>query len=107
MEALSYISFSPFISLLNQTLAIYDRFGRLEVGSEDTPKDVLEYIVLEKHLPNRYGAWRLHGKIVPPWATHREPIVKTVILPKEEEEGESQSEQSLTEQKDVQAATTS
>ncbi|PIK55606.1 putative 39S ribosomal protein L45, mitochondrial [Apostichopus japonicus] len=51
--------------LSRQTLAIYDRFGRLEVGSEDTPKDVLEYIVLEKHLPSRYGAWRLHGKIVP------------------------------------------
>lgn len=68
-----------------QILAVYDRFGRLELGSEDTPRDVLEYIVLEKHLPNRYGAWRLHGKIVPSWATHKEPVIRTVVLPKDEE----------------------
>ena len=70
----------------SQTLAIYDRFGRLMVGSEDVPKDVLEYVVFEKHLPHRYGTWRMHGKIVPEWADHREPIVRTMVLPEEEEE---------------------
>ncbi|XP_077108388.1 large ribosomal subunit protein mL45 [Ranitomeya variabilis] len=63
-----------------QTLVIYDRFGRVECGSEE-PRDVLEYLVFERHLVNPYGSWRLHGKIVPSWAPSKEPIVKTVMLP--------------------------
>uniref|UniRef100_A0A8D2DA55 Large ribosomal subunit protein mL45 n=1 Tax=Sciurus vulgaris TaxID=55149 RepID=A0A8D2DA55_SCIVU len=63
------------------TLAIYDRFGRLMYGQEDVPKDVLEYIVFEKHLVNPYGSWRMHGKIVPPWAPPKQPILKTVMIP--------------------------
>lgn len=59
-----------------QTLAIYDRFGRLMYGQEDVPKDVLEYVVFEKHLTNPYGSWRMHGKIVPPWAPPKQPILK-------------------------------
>jgi len=50
-----------------QLLAIYDRFGRLCHGSEVISKDVLEYVVFEKHLANEYGIWRVHAKIVPPW----------------------------------------
>jgi len=50
-----------------QTLAIYDRFGRLIHGNENVVKDVLEYCVFEKHLSNLYGCWRLHGKIIPDW----------------------------------------
>ncbi|XP_056136639.1 39S ribosomal protein L45, mitochondrial isoform X2 [Lampris incognitus] len=64
-----------------QTLAIYDRFGRLMLGSEEEPKDVLEYLVFERHLINPYGSWRLHGKIVPAWAPPKDPIIKTVIIP--------------------------
>ncbi|XP_046899851.1 39S ribosomal protein L45, mitochondrial isoform X1 [Hypomesus transpacificus] len=64
-----------------QTLAIYDRFGRLMLGSEEEPKDVLEYLVLERHLINLYGRWRLHGKIVPAWAPAKDPIIKTVMIP--------------------------
>ncbi|KAM9769883.1 large ribosomal subunit protein mL45 isoform 2-T2 [Menidia menidia] len=64
-----------------QTLAIYDRFGRLMLGSEEQPKDVLEYLVLERHLINPYGMWRLHGKIVPSWAPAKDPIVKTLCIP--------------------------
>lgn len=64
-----------------QTLAIYDRFGRLMLGSEEEPKDVLEYLVLERHLINPYGRWRLHGKIVPAWAPAKDPIIKTVMIP--------------------------
>lgn len=64
-----------------QTLAIYDRFGRLMLGSEEEPKDVLEYLVLERHVVNPYGCWRLHGKIVPAWAPPKDPIVKTVLIP--------------------------
>jgi large subunit ribosomal protein L45 len=64
-----------------QTLAIYDRFGRLMYGQEDVPKDVLEYVVFEKHLMNPYGSWRMHGKIVPSWAPPKQPIIKTVMIP--------------------------
>lgn len=64
-----------------QTLAIYDRFGRLMLGSEEQPKDVLEYLVIERHLVNPYGQWRLHGKIVPSWAPAKDPIIKTVMIP--------------------------
>ncbi|XP_077170612.1 large ribosomal subunit protein mL45 [Paroedura picta] len=64
-----------------QTLAIYDRFGRLMYGGEQIPKDVLEYVVLERHLGNPYGAWRLHGKIVPSWAPPKDSAVKTVMIP--------------------------
>ncbi|KAM3921136.1 large ribosomal subunit protein mL45 [Leptodactylus fuscus] len=63
-----------------QTLIIYDRFGRVECGTEE-PRDVLEYLVFERHLVNPYGLWRLHGKIVPSWAPPKDPIVKTVMLP--------------------------
>ena len=69
-----------------QSVAIYDRFGRLIIGDEELPRDVLEYVVLEKHLPNRNGAWRIHAKIVPPWAVRHEVVRKTMVLPMEEEE---------------------
>ncbi|XP_022623390.1 39S ribosomal protein L45, mitochondrial isoform X1 [Seriola dumerili] len=64
-----------------QTLAVYDRFGRLMLGGEEQPKDVLEYLVIERHLVNPYGRWRLHGKIVPSWAPAKDPIIKTVMIP--------------------------
>ncbi|KAL4672915.1 hypothetical protein H8957_009177 [Semnopithecus entellus] len=80
-----------------QTLAIYDRFGRLMYGQEDVPKDVLEYVVFEKQLTNPYGSWRMHSKIVPPWAPPKQPILKTVMIPgpqlkPEEEYEEAQGE---------------
>nr|XP_054312036.1 39S ribosomal protein L45, mitochondrial isoform X2 [Pongo pygmaeus] len=79
------------------TLAIYDRFGRLMYGQEDVPKDVLEYVVFEKQLTNPYGSWRMHTKIVPPWAPPKQPIFKTVMIPgpqlkPEEEYEEAQGE---------------
>ncbi|XP_040041494.2 large ribosomal subunit protein mL45 [Gasterosteus aculeatus] len=64
-----------------QILAIYDRFGRLMLGSEEQSKDVLEYLVIERHLVNPYGRWRLHGKIVPSWAPAKDPIIKTLMIP--------------------------
>ncbi|NWH41764.1 RM45 protein, partial [Chloropsis hardwickii] len=64
-----------------QTLAIYDRFGRLMYGGEEVPKDVLEYVVFERYLVNPYGTWRMHGKIVPEWAPPKDPIIKTVMIP--------------------------
>ncbi|XP_045460348.1 probable 39S ribosomal protein L45, mitochondrial [Harmonia axyridis] len=66
-----------------QCLAIYDRFGRLMHGSEILAKDVLEYIVFEKHLSNEYGKWRIHSKIIPDWLPPKEPCKNTYIKPKE------------------------
>lgn len=92
-----------------QTLAVYDRFGRLIHGSETVAKDVLEYVVFEKHLANVYGSWRLHAKIIPDWMPKREPGRLTYRVPSqakaesnekdekkavkddEEEEGEKES----------------
>ncbi|KAM4692230.1 large ribosomal subunit protein mL45 [Rhinophrynus dorsalis] len=62
-----------------QSLIIYDRFGRIMSGSEE-PRDVLEYVVFERHMVNPYGTWRMHGKIVPSWAPAKEPINKTMLL---------------------------
>lgn len=63
-----------------QKLSIYDRFGRLMSGSDVIPKDVLEYIVFEKHISNEYGKWRLHAKIIPPWMPIQKTLVNTVVL---------------------------
>lgn len=62
-----------------QQLAVYDRFGRLMHGSEILAKDVLEYVVFEKHLANMYGIWRMHGKIIPDWMPPKQPSAHTFI----------------------------
>ncbi|XP_050034895.1 large ribosomal subunit protein mL45 [Dermacentor andersoni] len=69
-----------------QTLAVYDRFGRLMHGSEAMIKDVLEYVVFEKHISNVYGTWRIHSKITPEWQPPKEPMLKTFVKPKSEPE---------------------
>lgn len=76
-----------------QTLAIYDRFGRLMHGSEILAKDVLEYVVFEKHLANLYGSWRLHDKIIPDWMEARQPRSLTYVVEAEEEEPPKQIEE--------------
>lgn len=60
-----------------QTLTIYDRFGRLMHGSEILAKDVLEYVIFENNVSNQYGSWRLHHKIIPDWAEPKQPSVAT------------------------------
>ncbi|XP_018575659.1 probable 39S ribosomal protein L45, mitochondrial [Anoplophora glabripennis] len=62
-----------------QILAVYDRFGRLMHGSEIIAKDVLEYVVFEKHVANQYGIWRVHAKIIPDWLPPREPTATTYL----------------------------
>ncbi|XP_036330522.1 probable 39S ribosomal protein L45, mitochondrial [Rhagoletis pomonella] len=69
-----------------QLLAIYDRFGRLMHGSEIVAKDVLEYVVFEKHISNEYGKWRLHAKIIPDWLPPKEPAPITYQVIEEPEE---------------------
>lgn len=74
-----------------QQLAIYDRFGRLMHGSEILAKDVLEYVVFEKHVANEYGTWRIHDKIIPDWLPPKEPSSKTYKLSEIEEEQKEES----------------
>ncbi|XP_074598294.1 mitochondrial ribosomal protein L45 [Brevipalpus obovatus] len=62
-----------------QTLAVYDRFGRLIYGDEAVVKDVLEYVVYEIQLNNIYSDWRIHGKIVPSWMPPRAGIPQTFV----------------------------
>lgn len=81
-----------------QTLAVYDRFGRLIHGSETVAKDVLEYVVFEKHLANLYGTWRLHAKIIPDWMPAREPGRLTYLVPKEKPKEETKREKSVKEE---------
>uniref|UniRef100_A0A5S6QM14 Large ribosomal subunit protein mL45 n=1 Tax=Trichuris muris TaxID=70415 RepID=A0A5S6QM14_TRIMR len=66
-----------------QKLAIFDQFGRLYMGSEHVARNVLEYVVFEKHLSNLYGEWRIHGKIRPSWATPKECVIATYERPKQ------------------------
>ncbi|KAL6446370.1 hypothetical protein ACFW04_001152 [Cataglyphis niger] len=73
-----------------QILAIYDRFGRLIQGSEILRKDVLEYIVFEKHLANEYGVWRIHGKIIPSWMTSTDIAEGTYVLKDSKEKDDSE-----------------
>jgi len=49
-------------------------------GSDVIAKDVLEYVVFEKHIVNQYGIWRIHGKIIPDWMPPKEPAAITNIL---------------------------
>lgn len=54
-------------------------------GHDTVPKDVLEYVVFEKHLASKYGRWRVHDKIIPDWMPPREPSKKTFAAEVEEE----------------------
>ena len=63
-----------------QTLAVYDRFGRLIHGHPLTAKDVLEYVVFEKHITDTEGSWRIHGKIIPEWAPNRDGSKLTHVV---------------------------
>lgn len=73
-----------------QTLAIYDRFGRLMHGSEIIAKDVLEYVVFEKNISNLYGEWRIHHKIIPSWAEPKQPSPVTYRFVERDPEEEKQ-----------------
>jgi large subunit ribosomal protein L45 len=53
-------------------------------------KDVLEYIVFEKHLVNEYGLWRIHDKIIPPWVDNKTPLERTFRKPESLEQLEEQ-----------------
>lgn len=57
-----------------QKLAIYDRFGKLILGSETEPKETVEYVVFENHIAVVDGVWRLHDKVYPKWVEPKRSI---------------------------------
>ena len=61
-------------------------------GSESVAKDVLEFVVFEKHLSNVYGSWRLHSKIIPDWLPKREPGRLTYRVPSKNKDDEIDTE---------------
>lgn len=75
-----------------QQLSVFDRFGRLLHGSDILAKDVLEYVVYEKHLSNLYGGWRVHDKIIPDWMPPKEPSKLTRLKPEPEPEPEPEGD---------------
>lgn len=62
-------------------MALFDRFGRLQYGSEAAVKSVLEYVVFEQYLSSSYGRWRMHAKIIPDWAPPKESVARTFVKP--------------------------
>ena len=49
---------------INQILAVEDRNGRL-ISGKTTPRELLEYVVLERHLADEHGTWKICGKLYP------------------------------------------
>jgi len=45
-------------------MALYDKDGHLLLGSEDDPREVLEYVVFENHISSADGKWRFHGQVL-------------------------------------------
>lgn len=89
-----------------QCLAVYDRFGRLMFGHEFLPKDVLEYVVFEKHLADEYGTWKIHGKITPPWMPVRAVSERTYVVPPRPEVEPEVTPEAKSESKPVATAST-
>jgi len=63
-----------------QKYALYDRFGRLLLGSPTEPKETIEYIVFENHIAREGSIWRLHDKVYPEWYEEKEPIQRPKLL---------------------------
>jgi large subunit ribosomal protein L45 len=58
-------------------LAIFDRFGKLVLGSEEVLKKVLEYVVFECHIAQQGSKWLLHAKSNPQWFEPKSPSTIT------------------------------
>lgn len=69
-----------------QTLALYDRHGRLSNGSPNEVREVLEYLVFEKLLTDEYGSWRLHDRIRPEQQSSYNRIQRTFVVEENNEQ---------------------
>ncbi|KAK0417128.1 hypothetical protein QR680_012843 [Steinernema hermaphroditum] len=68
-----------------QRLAVFDRFGKLLLGSEAEVRDCVEYVVFENHVSNLDGRWRLHDKVYPRSVREKPPALQTRMLKSDEE----------------------
>lgn len=50
---------------LLQVLAVYDKAGRLLRGHPTAPRDVVDYVVVERHIVSPSSSWRVAGKLPP------------------------------------------
>lgn len=48
-----------------KVMAIKDKHGRHIKGSDKEVREVVDYVVFERHLTNKYGKWRVCGKLFP------------------------------------------
>lgn len=48
-----------------QVMAVKDKHGRRIKGSDKEVREVIDYVVFERHLSNKYGKWRVCGKLFP------------------------------------------
>ena len=55
-----------------QVMAVKDRYGRHLKGSDKIVKQVKDYVVFERHIVNKYGRWKVCGKVFPLTATQQQ-----------------------------------
>ena len=48
-----------------QIFAVYDKTGTVHKGDPTHPREVVDYIVMERHLADSGSSWRLAGKVPP------------------------------------------
>ena len=71
--------------------------GRLIHGHPYVAKDVLEYVVFEKHLADTYGKWRIHSKIVPKTSVNKRlGSVLTSVIKDSDTEDSNENDTELT-----------
>lgn len=56
---------STYNIIIYQVFAEKDKYGRHVKGSDKQVKEVVDYVVFERHLSNKYGKWRVCGKLFP------------------------------------------
>ena len=66
-----------------KVMAIKDKHGRHITGSDKEVKECIDYVVFERHLTNRYGVWKVCGKLHPfPQRTNTgKHLARTAPLP--------------------------
>lgn len=62
-------------------LAVYDKVGRLLRGHPAEPRDVVDYVVLERHIVSPNSSWRVAGKLPPNTLYHNAQQEGTKALP--------------------------
>ena len=62
---LVFTAVSSVSTVFLKVMAIKDKHGRHITGSDKEIKEVVDYVVFERHLTNNYGVWKVCGKLHP------------------------------------------